>query len=120
MRCILAIAIFSLLLAVPGCEYGDSHGSAANADLTLGLKKKPMELYASRHGSIHFTGFFVFSFPQSSQSFFDSPPSEFFERPNPLSYERGHTFVTWQQTPVEEAIISLNGGQPKQLDLLIL
>jgi len=103
MRCSLAIANFTLLLAVSGCEYGDSHGSAANSDLTLGLKEKPKELYAYRHGSIDFTGFFVFSFPQSSQSFFNSPPSEFFEHPKPLSYERGHTFVTWQQTPVEEA-----------------
>lgn len=103
MRCNLAIANFTMLLAVSGCEYRDRYGSAANADLTLGLKEKPKELYAYRHGSIDFTGFFVFSFPQSSQSFFDLPPSEFFEHPKPLSYEMRHTFVTWQQTPVEDA-----------------
>ena len=92
-----------VIVCLNGCEYGDMYGSAANADLKLGLKVKPRELYAYRQGNNHFTGIFVFEFPVGTAKFFESPPSDFFNHPKPLSYEQGHTFITWRRMPVDGA-----------------
>lgn len=96
---------FSLLLIIiiigggGGCEYGDIHGTAASFDRILGLKIKPAEILALRHGGVQFTGCFVFVFPAHSGLFFKSPPVSFFHHPTPLSYERSKTFVTWRSGP---------------------
>lgn len=98
-----------IISAVGGCEYGDVHGTAASFDRILGLKVKPVEVVALRHGGVDFTGCFVFRFPAHSALFFKSPPASFFHHPVPLSYETSKIFVTWRSGPVlprHAAIIS--------------
>ena len=98
---ILFVVFWLQFLVLASCEYGDVHGSAASSDIILGFKEKPTEVFSFRSGTNDFTGFFVSEFSEAAKTYFENPPSEFYQHPKALSYEKGHTFVHWRATPVE-------------------
>lgn len=91
----VAVALF-----LTGCEYGDTHETAERADVILGLKETPIEIYSFRAGDRDFTGYFISDFPETSSSYFTTLPKSFFDHPKLLSYESRHTLVKWRKTPV--------------------
>ncbi len=100
---IYQMALVAFSLSLTGCEYGDSHGTPESADVILGLKERPIEIYSFRTGGRDFTGYFVSDFPATSASYFITPPKSFLNHPRPLSYQTGHTLVKWRKTPVDPA-----------------
>lgn len=117
-----------MFLFVIGCEYGDTHGSAASFDRVIGHKVQPEVILALRIGSVEFFGCFIFEFPESSKDFFNSPPTDIFEHPIPLSYEEDKKFIKWRRTPFASEHIHFfeiflsraksNGLQQEQVNIL--
>jgi len=97
MRRYLSLLIL-LVMVLVACEYGNIHGKPESFDRIMGLKSTAKEVLALRKSTVDLTGFFIFQFPETTSSFFRSPPDEFFYHPLPLSYEKDKVMVKWRRT----------------------
>ena len=65
MRRYLSLPMVLVMILV-ACEYGDIHGKPESFDRIMGLRSTAKEILALRKGTIDFTGFFIFQFPEST------------------------------------------------------